>query len=166
MNPAIQRILDTEWPATKQHLSASTETLDVTHHVFWDVRLTPGLPTAWPPNGALIYYAYAAGRHPALLIDGERITAPWATFNLVGNYLTFRRLGDNPQTIGTQGVRPLSPDEITLATQQEPVAAPTHLDHARPYYRLWSNTNGIIAQHLRPGLPEFFQWIDTDPTRS
>jgi hypothetical protein len=161
----IDELLQAEWPSTKRQL-APASVPGPEAFVFWDCRLTPGFPVEWPfpQNGALLYYAYAAGRNQRSLRDGEWTTIPWARFVFTphdGN-VKFERLANNPRIAAIQGVRPLRPEEVRLFDESKKVFAafadaPNEM--ARESYRFWIGNNGVIAGEIRPAHTAFFEWL-------
>ena len=169
----IDELLQAEWPSTKRQLAPATVPVSPGAFVFWDCRLTPGFPAAWPfpRNGELLYYAYAAGRNQNSLRDGEWTTIPWARFVFTphdGN-VKFERLANNPGIAAIQGVRPLRPEEIRLFDESKQVfgefpdalrGSQPATEKARQSYRFWIGNNGVIANEIRPAHVAFFGWLD------
>jgi len=121
-NQEIEEILQTEWPSTEHQLRPPPQFVpgvvpNFENAIWWESRLTPGLPAEWPirPNGELIYYAYAAGRQYKL-VDGEWFTVPCARFVLTprDSTLKFERLAEKPRVVGSQGMWPLRSHEVVL----------------------------------------------------
>ncbi|MBT9555927.1 MAG: hypothetical protein IV100_07860 [Myxococcales bacterium] len=85
----------------------------------WSLRVTPPLPSVWPPDGsgAVVVYGFAAGMNFNLR-DGEYVAAPWGRVAIPGSVdgaLTVAALGDRFEPLGPHGVRPLAGDELEIA---------------------------------------------------
>jgi hypothetical protein len=183
----IERILAAEWPAVKRQLwSPPAAPFDPRSlvdpmpkdFISWDHRLTPGFPSLWPcpPNGELIYYAWAAGLQPRVLTDAVRTTLPWARFtvSLSDGKVQYERLGEKPEMGGVQGFWPLSPAESTFFGEARTLfdecpavlsgqAGPPDdawLERAKRSYRFWIECNGTIAQRIRKAHDSFFAWVE------
>lgn len=130
------------------------------------VRLTPPFPSAWPPNGKAVIYAYAARFDPSLH-DAERTSPPWARLRVEGGKVT---LADADKTLGKsepQGFRPIAKDHPLIAKRAAGEAAllaatavpTTSADDVRAYYCAWASLNGVAAAHVRPHHSAFFTWL-------
>jgi hypothetical protein len=184
MNSKIEELLQTEWPSTERHLQPpgppgsppSSKT-----YISWTRRLTPGFPAEWPfpPKGELLYYAYAAGLQPTVMVDGEWTTIPWARLVLTPHdgHVKFERLAQNPRIAGSQGVRALRPEEVEIFRESREVfeefadalrqtgkeiANSSGLQKARRSYRFWVDCNGLVAREIRPLHTAFFEWLNTN----
>jgi len=144
--------------------------------VFWRYRISPPLPSHWPPDGSLqlIYYVYAAGLSPRRLIDGEYVAAPWGRVEVDPRGTggpKFRRLSEKLREIGIQGVRPLTHEEAAIfqkeATAEGYLATLTSLPDEngkalsmlRQYFCTWCQLNGHIVREIRPAHEKFFLWL-------
>lgn len=139
--------------------------------VAWSPAYTPLFPEAWPPTArmAWVRYAYAHGQDLQLR-DGVRVAGPWAKV-VFGAETTLVALAGRLDVIGTQGVRPLRPEELRLrrsggdveaharALKSPPDPASAETRQLRAYYRAWLGDNGVIADWLRPGHADFLAWL-------
>jgi len=127
--------------------------------VLWRWVLTPPLPTAWPvtPKAKLVRHVYAHGQD-MMLRDGVRVAAPWAVVDVTTTKPKVARLSDAVKPIGTQGVRPLTKDEVAVQQQPSTDSALRRSDLAavRARYCLWLKTSGVIAQHVQAQHQAFF----------
>jgi len=189
MNSSIEQITQREWPAIARALDAleppapefsATREGQQRHFEWfqslWSKRasISPGIPAVWPPqagHGELDYYLAASGMNPAKLSDGERYTAPWGrvSADLATGRFEFVALPWKPEWAGTQGVRPLRPDEARVAEDskvQEDLGKalaqgflPPELEaRAHAYYGLWRSNHGV-AKLIRPRHEQFFSWL-------
>ncbi len=139
--------------------------------VAWSPAYTPLFPGAWPPAAGMTWvrYAYAHGQDLQLR-DGVRVAGPWAKV-MFGAETTVVALAGRLDVIGTQGVRPLRPEELRLrqsggdveaharALKSPPDLARAEIRQLRAYYRAWLADNGVIADRLRPWHTEFLAWL-------
>jgi hypothetical protein len=141
---AVTSLVRAEW----QKISSS----DSKGPPFWSVRVTPGIPCAWPvkEGGSLCYYAYAAALDPQLA-DGERTAAPWAKVTADPAQKTPPKLEvlmKEAKEIGIQGVRPLNKEEIGAA--RDP----------KDSFCFWVRNNGVIAGELKKLHRQFFDSLE------
>jgi hypothetical protein len=144
--------------------------------VAWVYRMTPPLPTAWPPtqHSGVAYYGYPYGFSMGLR-DGEWIAQPWVKIEVSARGQPQKTLLQNEiRTLEVQGVRPLAAKEIQrfessksapddLANlQQLPPNTDPQAATIRGYYCSWIQTNGVIAQHLENTHTAFFAWLACD----
>jgi len=143
--------------------------------LLWQWRLTPYLPSTWPPSATTTWtrYAYGAGRDPQLA-DGERISAPWGRIDFRDSAATFTQLGKDVSPKALQGPGPIRPEDaaplrnseavnarvITLTGLPDPGLPETRETQA--FYRAWFGLNGVIADEI--GLPPAFKaWVPSAP---
>ena len=184
INPKIARILDAEWLSFKAHLSPATAgplSGPPSISTWWSNRLTPGFPSAWPcpPDGELIYYAWAAGIEPWVLMDGERTTLPWARFalSLSDGEVNYQRLHESPQMGSVQGMWPLSPAEAVISnaaggvfdefpgalSEQGSLPDETWMNRVKASYCFWVKCNGVTARQIRSFHQDFFVFLESKP---
>jgi hypothetical protein len=81
----------------------------------WTYRINNWLPfpDLWPPrqNTALVYYIHATAL-TAQIRDGELQSEPWAKITLSRGGTIVEPLDGHYRELGTQGVRPITRDEI------------------------------------------------------
>jgi hypothetical protein len=187
MNPEIEEILKREWPSTQRQLQPPPRPLSAgppqfKDCVFWSRHLTPGFPAQWPPSPGRewIFYAFAYGSQPSVLVDGVWVTVPWARFVVTPDDLVrFERLAQAPRILaGSQGMRPLRPEEELLFRQSNAVfeefadalrkkseISPGPLvEKVRRSYRFWAGCNGVVAREIRRLHASFFEWLDLPQT--
>ncbi len=143
--------------------------------LLWQWRLTPYLPSEWPPSATTTWtrYAYGAGRDPQLA-DGERISAPWGRIDSRDGAATFTQLRKDVSPKAIQGTGPIRPEVaaplrsseavnarvITLAGLPDPGLPDT--GETQAFYRAWFALNGVIADEI--GLPAAFKaWVAATP---
>jgi hypothetical protein len=157
-----EKIRDAVEAAWRQHRQRDGESP-------WRPRLSPPLPSAWPPDGQrrLLTYAYAFRLKPSIG-QGEEIASPWARVITGDGIVELEELG-HPRPLGLQGVRPLSAEELEIARTAPAAAAEldrlvqgVDLPEAPPvlrYYCFWRQVNGVLAAELEQRHPEFFRWL-------
>jgi len=167
-------LLDAEWRKMESKMEVQPKRPP---GVFWDYVISPPFPSIWPPdkNSCLYYYAYAAGHDlRGGLADGVHVTAPWGRVEVeIGRRtsLEFKPLASRIKTIGIQGVRPISKDELAIYEGKE--SAETYLGtlptlpdenekgviELKKYYCTWCNHNGVIVEEIRQHHKQFFRWL-------
>jgi hypothetical protein len=139
----------------------------------WSARVTPPLPSVWPPDGraGLVAYAYAARFSPGLS-DGEKTAGTWARVVLEDGAPVVKDVTPL-RPLGVQGGRPLQDGELEIARSDQ--AAIAELEAAargkklpdaplvRKYYCFWRSTNGVIAEDLEGRHAAFFRWLACQP---
>ena len=143
-------------------------------------RVSPPLPSEWPPRPAapLYYYAYAYG-FDRRISDAERLSAPWARLEVHSagqEPAELRVLSREITETGIHGVRPLTREESAVYDLGPRVEAYLgSLDHIpngmveevaqlRKYYCAWCYDSGV-ADEIRPYHEEFFRWLQCDEKR-
>ena len=151
---------------------------------WFEYRVTPPLPSLWPPSPSttLYYYAYAAGNPiERPVADGEHDSLPWARVEV----------GRGPQAkpkvallrrdlkeLGIQGFGPVMREEME-AHQRLGIASaallgslialpPAASDEAytlKTFYCQWQRWNGVIAKELMKNHKEFFRWLACDAVK-
>lgn len=135
----------------------------------WAMQVSPVFPQHWPPGSgdAVVRYAFAY-RLSERIADGAEMAAPWARGdgNLAGP-LRVELLRRSLEPIGIQGVRPMQPWEIQLASRQEEAGAlllrplNTATDGLiRAFYCNWKARQGTVAATIAPRHPGFFRWLE------
>ena len=167
-------LLDAEWRKMESKMEGQPKRPP---GVFWDYVISPPFPSIWPPdkNSCLYYYAYAAGHDlRGGLADGIHVSAPWGRAEVeIGRRtsLKFKPLASKIKTIGIQGVRPISKDELAIYEGKE--SAETYLGtlttlpdeneqgviELKKYYCTWCTHNGVIVEEIRRHHQQFFQWL-------
>lgn len=142
---------------------------------FWEYRISPAFPAAWPPDGKglVYYYAYAAARNPSVLMDGEWLGPLWARVKVDATSRAVPQLEiltREIKEVGTIGVRPLTKEEIDICNAADSVTAELYdtLQRAdlrrlnappiRQYYCAWGRDTGM-GRAIRTYHPEFFKWL-------
>lgn len=143
--------------------------------LLWQWRLTPYLPSEWPPAPTTTWtrYAYGTGRDPQLA-DGERISAPWGRIDSRAGAATFTQLSKDVSPKAIQGTGPVRPEDAAPLRSSEAVNARvttlTGLPDAglpetretQAFYRAWFALNGVVADEI--GLPSAFKaWVSAAP---
>ena len=142
---------------------------------FWEYRISPPFPVAWPPDGKglVYYYAYAAARNPSVLVDGEWLGPLWARIKVDATSRSgpqLEILTREIKEVGQLGVRPLTKEEIDIYNSADSVTAELYdnLQRAdlkglnapliRRYYCAWARDTGM-GRAIRTYHPEFFEWL-------
>ena len=174
----VNQIARREWPAIKEILSPPRlfdPQMPPGPDWYWEERISPGFPLDWPPGEGrivLIYYLSAAGRNPTVLMDGERFTAPWGVVRRdarAGTY-EFSRTPDGVESKGTQGVRPLTGEEVRVlrdGSVEEDFAdalagkslGADLAQRVRAYYNLWRSCHGA-ARQVEVQHAGFIAWLE------
>ena len=166
---AAEALVKAEWRKIKEPAGPPGQ------FVGWSPAVSPALPAAWPPDGKgqIHYYAYAYGFRPSLS-DAQVVGAPWARVTVDATGRASPRLGiltRKVKEIGIQGVRPLRTDEIPVAKSYDAVEAELYklsrqtslanIDTSaiKRYFRHWCDTNGTMAEQIRPLHKAFFDWV-------
>lgn len=145
--------------------------------IAWSYQITPPFPSEWPlrPKNRLVYYVYATGHDMSgRLADGVYIAAPWVQVEkpLNGEQpVEIRMLNTELRTVGIQGIRPLSRDEV-LFGQEEPIerwfaillqSMPNPDSQAlralKRFYQSWCSQNGAILETFSAEHRAFLQWV-------
>ena len=164
-------LLDGEW----KKLQASGG--PVLPSTAWSYRVSPPFPSEWPPSPrlALVHYVYAEGLAlDGSLVDAVRVAAPWAKVVVDmrgGSGPKFKRLVSKLRLIGTQGVRPLDPDEAIVFKYQQSVEDNLGLldrlpeddmlgiSQLRRFFCLWLSQHSVLAPEIRAQHEKFFRWL-------
>ena len=171
VSEAFKTVLDARWSKLAVPASEPTDRPGVC----WSWRLSPPLPSEWPPRkeSRLVYYAFAEG-FDLNIMDGVRVAAPWARLEIPVSGSApplLTPLLDSVKELGIQGVRPISADELAKSGGWEPIetvlgklmAHPDEADRTRErlsaYYCFWSRNNGVISEAIRPYHEKFFDWL-------
>ncbi len=142
---------------------------------FWEYRISPPFPAAWPPDGKglVYYYAYAAARNPSVLMDGEWLGPLWARVSLDATSRSVPQLEiltREIKEVGTIGVRPLMKEEINIYNSADAVAAELrkavqsadlrglNAPLIRQYYCAWGRDTGM-GKAIQTYHPAFFKWL-------
>ena len=158
LDSRVERALATSWRA-----------LD---HGTWQQRRTTFFPAAWPPDGRLVVYAYAA--RTGDVSDGERIARPFAkaTVALDGT-IAIEPIASALVELGIQGFWPVLRTDIdrqlalgdrllaALRTARKTGDVERGLVH--DYYGRWRGWNGQIATVLDPMHGAFFAYAGALP---
>lgn len=159
----VKDVLEAEWAATVKDKSLMRS------------ELTADFPASWPPNGdgLVSYFAYSSGMPPGLS-DGQLVGSVWGRIVLDpetgGTWFT--RLSPRTQELGTQGVRPMSKEEIDLY-KRAPEAIQMVRDLAklkdaprspdpllRAVYCQSYRFSGVITTSLPRPEADFQRWLD------
>ena len=138
--------------------------------------MTPWFPTQWPPSSETpwLRYGYARGQEfPPRIADGEQVSKVLLRAELIPyeRKVKISWLQEKIEAQGIQGIRPLMPDEAevlrqdkeikikVLGLQSLPPANDATGTQLKKYYRLWLQTNGVIADQIKGFHPAFFAWV-------
>lgn len=117
MDNPIESLLESQWKMLKKNANG---------HIFWiSYQSTTVFPSTWPPADGLQLnrYIYAYGNHSDVhsqIVDGHLISMPWAC--ILKDVAPDAQPGveflqDELRSIGSQGFRPLSGDELAIYGQ-------------------------------------------------
>jgi len=172
MDNPIKSLLESKWKTLKK--SADAEVLWIAHQV------TPAFPSTWPPAEGLqlIYYVYAYGNHSDVrrqIVDGHLISVPWACIckdMAPDSQPVVEFLLGELRSLGIQGFRPLSSDELAIYEQtariEESLGRLTKGSSDRDYqalkvfYGTWLGLNGVIGEEIAKHHAGLFRWLELD----
>ncbi|MEO6953923.1 MAG: hypothetical protein ABI321_19125 [Polyangia bacterium] len=139
----------------------------------WTMEVTPFVPASWPPDGAVIAYAYARRIEPGLQ-DGYVVAHVWAKARISRDgTLAIEHLADRVVELGIQGFRPVATAEIERTVAEGRRAQASFLSArslgdidasaARAFFRTWRDFHGLIHKEVAARHPAFFTWADAMP---
>jgi hypothetical protein len=147
--------------------------------LYWfEYRVTPPLPSHWPPSQSttLYYYAYAAGNPSQRpVMDGEHNSLPWARVEVERDPQARPKvtlLRRDLKELGIQGFGPVMQEEAEAHQARGAASAvllgaltglpPAGSDEEKTlqkFYCQWRKWNGVIAQELLQRHKDFFRWL-------
>lgn len=168
-NGDLESMANQEWEAIKSRHAFDPSDPE---SINWAYRISPPLPTEWPPaqNYGVVYYGYPYGLAATGLADGEHIGEPWVQWEVAsGELKNATVLSGELRPLAIQGVRPLDENGILLAHSRGyehlidltrlPSKADPKTTQIRNYYCFWILHNGVIASHLAKFHKAFFAWL-------
>ena len=120
----LEGLVEKDWRTVKsrQALEPTADTIG------WSYRFTPPFPLVWPPaaTAGVVYYGIPYGLAPGRLSEGEHVGEAWVKVELVSSRAPrVVVLREKIQSLGIQGVRPLS--EMELRHEREHAQGTQHL---------------------------------------